>query len=181
MQVPLDAVDLQHVSLLYTQGEMAAVAPIYDYDFRMLTEMVSEASWRQLLFWLGPPGLLIGALALLTLKEPRSAKVEKKKKPGLGSRFRLPFMSGVPPEPSQSKRWTCCSSSWNPSDPSHALSLGPCYHLSTTGRPTLIGSLSHPPCQCPCHPLSATRKPTSGILIEYQPLPCLASSKGVTL
>ena len=101
-QVPLDAVDLQHVSLLYTQGEMAAVAPIYDYDFRMLTEMVSEASWRQLLFWLGPPGLLIGALALLTLKEPRTANAEKKKG-GLGSRIRLPFMSGVPPEPSQSE------------------------------------------------------------------------------
>ena len=107
--MPLVAVHLQHVSLLYTQGEMAAVAPIYDYDFRMLTEMVSEASWRQLLFWLGPPGLLIGALALLTLKEPRSAKLEKKKS-GLGSQFRLPFMSGVPPEPSQSKRWTSCIS-----------------------------------------------------------------------
>lgn len=111
MQVPLDAVDLQHVSLLYTQGEMAAVAPIYDYDFRMLTEMVSEASWRQLLFWLGPPGLLIGALALLTLKEPRSAGAGKKK-PTLGSRMRLPFMSGVPPEPSPAPGQipaVCCS------------------------------------------------------------------------
>ena len=103
--MPLDAVDLQHVSLLYTQGEMAAVAPIYDYDFRMLTEMVSEASWRQLLFWLGPPGLLIGALALLTLKEPRTASTEKKKG-GLGSPHTLPFMSGVPPEPSQSEAWS---------------------------------------------------------------------------
>ena len=37
---------------------MAAVAPIYDYDFRMLTAVVSESSWRQLLFWLGPPGVL---------------------------------------------------------------------------------------------------------------------------
>jgi len=31
--VPLDAVDLSHVSILYTQGEMAAITPIYDYDF----------------------------------------------------------------------------------------------------------------------------------------------------
>lgn len=98
--VPLDAVDLQHVSLLYTQGEMAAVAPIYDYDFKMLTETLSEASWRQLLFWLGPPGLLIGALALFTLKEPRSARdTPAPKKPFLRGALSLPFMSGVPPEP----------------------------------------------------------------------------------
>ena len=100
MQVPLDAVDLQHVSLLYTQGEMAAVAPIYDYDFKILTETMSEASWRQLLFWLGPPGLVIGALALFTLKEPRSARaVSGPKKPSLRGPLSLPFLSGVPPEP----------------------------------------------------------------------------------
>ena len=98
LQVPLDAVDLQHVSLLYTQGEMAAVAPIYDYDFRMLTEMVSESSWRQLLFWLGPPGMVIGVLALLTVKEPRSVNAHGRKKPFLGGRLKLPFMSGDPPE-----------------------------------------------------------------------------------
>lgn len=57
--MPLDALDLQHVSILYTQGEMAAVAPIYDYDFRILTAAVSESSWRRLLFWLGPPGMSI--------------------------------------------------------------------------------------------------------------------------
>ena len=94
MQVPLDAVDLQHVSLLYTQGEMAAVAPIYDYDFKILTETLTEASWRQLLFWLGPPGIVIGALALFTLREPRTAKPPAPRKPLL----KLPFMSGVPPE-----------------------------------------------------------------------------------
>ena len=97
MQVPLDSVDLQHVSLLYTQGEMAAVAPIYDYDFKILTETLSEASWRQLLFWLGPPGIVIGLLALLTLREPRSALAAASKK---RRHFKLPFMRGVPPEPS---------------------------------------------------------------------------------
>lgn len=95
--VPLDAVDLQHVSLLYTQGEMAAVAPIYDYNFRLLTESLSESSWRQLLFWLGPPGIVIALLALLTLKEPRAAT--KTGRQHRSFRLRLPFMSGVPPEP----------------------------------------------------------------------------------
>ncbi|KAL3154430.1 hypothetical protein ABBQ32_013902 [Trebouxia sp. C0010 RCD-2024] len=99
MEVPLDAVDLQHVSLLYTQGEMAAVAPIYDYDFKILTETMSEASWRQLLFWLGPPGLVIGALALLTLREPRSARGASAPKKPFRSALSLPFMSRVRPEP----------------------------------------------------------------------------------
>jgi hypothetical protein len=35
VQVPLDAVDLSHVSILYTQGEMAAITPIYDYNFQV--------------------------------------------------------------------------------------------------------------------------------------------------
>ena len=29
LQVPLDSLDLSHVSILYTQGEMAAITPIY--------------------------------------------------------------------------------------------------------------------------------------------------------
>ena len=105
LQVPLDAVDLQHVSLLYTQGEMAAVAPIYDYDFRMLTELVSESSWRQLLFWLGPPGIAIGALALLTLKEPRDAKRQgsPSEVPLLQGRLRLHCHEGASCGPSESE------------------------------------------------------------------------------
>lgn len=50
---------------------MAAITPIYDYDFTILHNVVTEASWRQLLFRLGPPGLVVAALALLTLDEPR--------------------------------------------------------------------------------------------------------------
>ena len=34
LQVPLQAVDLSHVSILYTQGDMAAITPIYDYNFQ---------------------------------------------------------------------------------------------------------------------------------------------------
>ena len=160
-QVPLDNVDLSRMSLLYTQGEMAAVTPIYDYDFAvrscrcrshvscrirsrleqrpvlgircvrflertrlpwmatrwevrtLLTAFVpatcgqrtalhssrpnvtrchsglltpqatpagvqvlygaaAESSWREILYWVGPPGMVIGLLALLTLDEPRS-------------------------------------------------------------------------------------------------------------
>ena len=85
------------------------MAPIYDYDFRILSEIVSEASWRQLLFWLGPPGIVIGLLALLTLKEPRTAKANGQAKPFLGGRLRLPFMSGVPPETSPSGSSTGCA------------------------------------------------------------------------
>lgn len=44
---------------------------IQDYNFSILHGTVSVSSWRQLLFWLGPPGLAIAALALLTLDEPR--------------------------------------------------------------------------------------------------------------
>ncbi|KAK9839611.1 hypothetical protein WJX81_000780 [Elliptochloris bilobata] len=69
--VPLEAVDLSHVSILYTQGEMAAITPIYDYDFHVLYGALAESSWRTLLFWLGPPGLVVAGLCLLTLDEPR--------------------------------------------------------------------------------------------------------------
>ena len=33
--MPLSAVDLSHVSILYTMGEMAAITPIYDYNFQV--------------------------------------------------------------------------------------------------------------------------------------------------
>ncbi|CAL8467087.1 g6623 [Coccomyxa elongata] len=71
--VPLDAVDLSHVSILYTQGEMAAITPIYDYNFQVVFTKLAESSWRTLLFWLGPPGLVVAGLCLLTLAEPRQA------------------------------------------------------------------------------------------------------------
>ena len=38
----------------------------------VFTEL-AESSWRTLLFWLGPPGLAVAGLALLTLAEPRKA------------------------------------------------------------------------------------------------------------
>ena len=137
LQVPLQAVDLSHVSILYTQGDMAAITPIYDYNFQaslpsdlffntpcshapllcrlwrhhwrnavmawahcvsvclnllhmswkhqgqalpdqplskqVVFTKLAESSWRTLLFWIGPPGLVIASLSLLTLAEPRSS------------------------------------------------------------------------------------------------------------
>lgn len=66
---------------------MAAITPIYDYDFTILHNVVTEASWRQLLFWLGPPGLVVAALALLTLDEPRKPGSAPSGDPFASSKF----------------------------------------------------------------------------------------------
>ena len=92
-QVPLSSLDLSHVSILYTQGEMAAITPIYDYDFRIL-HGEGESSWRQLLELLGPPGFIIAALALLTVAEPRKAKFGLFGDPMTSSRFINPTTRG---------------------------------------------------------------------------------------
>ncbi len=39
----------------------------------MVFTKLAESSWRTLLFWIGPPGLVIAGLALLTLAEPRTS------------------------------------------------------------------------------------------------------------
>ena len=74
--VPLDKVDLSLVSILYTQGDFAAVTPVYTYaaDASAAAALQMEsafAAWRQLLSWIGPPGLVIAVLCLLTVDEPR--------------------------------------------------------------------------------------------------------------
>jgi MFS family permease len=85
--VPLDKVDLTLVSVLYTQGDYAAVSPIYSYadpiddkggggDIGGVGAELEEAdafgAWRKLLRWLGPPGLVIAMLTFLTIDEPRN-------------------------------------------------------------------------------------------------------------
>jgi len=92
--VPLDKLDLSQVSLLYTQGNMAAITPIYDYNFSVLHSVVTEGAWRQLLFWLGPPGLVVAALALLTLGDPRSAR-SAAGDPFASSRFTAPAVRAL--------------------------------------------------------------------------------------
>ena len=91
--MPLSSLDLSHVSLLYTQGEMAAITPIYDYDFNIL-HGEGESPWRQLLQLLGPPGFVIAALALLTVAEPRKAKFGLFGDPMTSSRFINPTTRG---------------------------------------------------------------------------------------
>ncbi|GAB4820526.1 hypothetical protein N2152v2_007572 [Parachlorella kessleri] len=75
--VPLDKVDLSLVSILYTQGDMAAITPVYTYaipgeDGAMPPDS-PFSGWRQLLGWLGPPGLALAVLCMLTVDEPRTA------------------------------------------------------------------------------------------------------------
>ena len=60
LQAPLDSLDLSLVSILYTQGNMAAFTPSFNYNFQILNTSVQISSWRQLLYWLGPPGILPG-------------------------------------------------------------------------------------------------------------------------
>ena len=72
--VPLDKVDLSLVSILYTQGDYAAVSPVYSYANEIGESVQLESAysaWRELLGWLGPPGVLIAILCLLTVDEPR--------------------------------------------------------------------------------------------------------------
>ena len=73
--VPLDKVDLSLVTIMYTQGDYAAVSPIYSYAQDAGEAVALESAfgaWRQLLTWLGPPGIVIAVLCFLTIDEVRS-------------------------------------------------------------------------------------------------------------
>jgi MFS family permease len=76
--VPLDKVDLSLVSILYVQGNYAAVSSVYTYaaaaDAAGLGVEGAFEAWRTLLQWLGPPGLALAVLVLLTVDEPRAAR-----------------------------------------------------------------------------------------------------------
>ena len=55
-------------------GDMAAVAPVYNYNFNVIAYEAAGSSaggWRQLLFWLGIPGFAIAALMLASVQDPR--------------------------------------------------------------------------------------------------------------
>ncbi len=72
--VPLDKVDLSLVTIMYTQGNYAAVSPIYSYAQEMGDPAAIESAygaWRQLLAWLGPPGMIVALLIFLTVDEVR--------------------------------------------------------------------------------------------------------------
>ncbi len=72
--VPLDKVDLSLVTIMYTQGDYAAVSPIYSYAQEAGDAAAIESAmgaWRQLLAWLGPPGMIVAVLIFLTVDEVR--------------------------------------------------------------------------------------------------------------
>lgn len=101
--VPLDAVDPSQQSLLYTVGDQAAVTPIYDYDFSILYGAAAQSSWREILWWVGPPGIVIAVLVVLTLDEPRSPGRAMTGPPAASSRFLPRAKKAAPGAKSSSK------------------------------------------------------------------------------
>jgi len=68
--VPLDQFDVSTMSLLYITGDQATVAPLFDYQPVLIGQ---ASSWRDLLFWIGIPGLGIASL-LAIVPDPRQAQ-----------------------------------------------------------------------------------------------------------
>jgi hypothetical protein len=81
--VPLDKLDLQRMSIIYTTGDMAAVTPVYNYNFHVIAYEASAGAggegWRSLLFWLGVPGLVIAGLMAASVQEPRQEQQRQQK------------------------------------------------------------------------------------------------------
>lgn len=75
--VPLDKLDLQRMSIIYTTGDMAAVTPVYNYNFHVIAFEAAagggDGGWRHILQWIGIPGFFIAALMLSSVAEPRKA------------------------------------------------------------------------------------------------------------
>lgn len=88
--VSLDQFDVSTMSLLYITGDKATVAPLFNYDLSLLG---SASSWRDLLFWIGIPGLGIAFLLALvpdprqttqdTDSTQRPSELQKKKLPSI--------------------------------------------------------------------------------------------------
>lgn len=100
--IPLDRLNLQKVSILYSSGSMAAVTPIYDYNYSIIEYAPSvidhTSPWRHLLQWLAIPGFVLGAAMLLTVQEPRSAAappVPWWQRGVLGQLFPVPQQGGM--------------------------------------------------------------------------------------
>jgi MFS family permease len=85
--VPLDNLDLQRMSIIYTTGDMAAVTPLYNYNFHVIAYEAAAGSggWRELLQWIGYPGFAIALLMALTVKEPRHASEQQQGAAGAAS------------------------------------------------------------------------------------------------
>jgi len=70
--VPVNDFDPSQWSLLYTNGDMAAVTPVFNYNFDIDYGLIAQPEqWRSALFFIGPPGLFLAWLLLITVEEPR--------------------------------------------------------------------------------------------------------------
>jgi len=69
--VPLEQLDLSKVSVLYMQGDMVAIAPLYDYSDASQVSPDALAAWRSILLESAAPGFVLAALLLLTLSDPK--------------------------------------------------------------------------------------------------------------
>jgi MFS family permease len=63
----LGDLDLSLVTILYTTGEKAAIAPVFSYNF---DEIGADGRWRDILVWIGLPGFAVAALVLLLVADP---------------------------------------------------------------------------------------------------------------
>lgn len=97
--LPLDSPDLDMMSILYTTGDKAAVLPVYDYDMSVIFNQLEQSGWRDLLFWLGVPGIGIAALLLFLVKDPRG-----KRKPYKGAKVLTAVSKGMIKTPGSYKK-----------------------------------------------------------------------------
>ena len=63
----LGDLDLSLVTILYTTGEKAAIAPVFSYNFE---EIGADGRWRDILVWIGIPGFAVAALLLFLVADP---------------------------------------------------------------------------------------------------------------
>jgi MFS family permease len=76
--VPLEKLDLQRMSIIYTAGDMAAVTPVYNYNFNVIAYEAAAGmggdGWRDMLTFIGYPGFVIAAVLMLSVNDPRKAQ-----------------------------------------------------------------------------------------------------------
>ncbi|GMH41618.1 hypothetical protein BSKO_09528 [Bryopsis sp. KO-2023] len=77
--VPLDKLDLDIMSVLYTTGDSAAVLPVYDYNMQVIFSQLEVVGWRDLVYWLSVPGVVIAMALMLLVREPRDGCPEASK------------------------------------------------------------------------------------------------------
>eukprot|EP00197_Chlamydomonas_leiostraca_P004774 CAMPEP_0202869508 /NCGR_PEP_ID=MMETSP1391-20130828/12490_1 /ASSEMBLY_ACC=CAM_ASM_000867 /TAXON_ID=1034604 /ORGANISM="Chlamydomonas leiostraca, Strain SAG 11-49" /LENGTH=662 /DNA_ID=CAMNT_0049549835 /DNA_START=458 /DNA_END=2443 /DNA_ORIENTATION=+ len=80
--VPLDKLDLRLVQIVYVVGDTAAIRTVEDFGASVAASGEKLASmgpevWRDLMVWLGAPGLLLAAALMLTVPEARQERLQR--------------------------------------------------------------------------------------------------------